>query len=1579
MSGSNVVHIDKLSLHDTTALNDNEQSLHLSDLESIYKLGMSHHENGNIKAAEDLLFRAAEGYEKACGLQDTKTLDALEYLGITYRKLVKLQEAEVTHTRVVEARTLLAGPEHQTTLVAWNRLAMVYRAQGRLDEAESVYQRVWKTLDKTLGPDDEATLRAAVSLGNLAYGRRKYIEAAEIYTSTLGHYEIVLGADHSSTQQVASNLAAVFIQQGKHPEAELILVALVNKIRESQGSNSVRLLPPLLNLSYAYGGQEKHDEALKVLASVLDSYEGVYGRNHPKTLGIMKRRADALAKQAHLTEAIEMIQKGISLSSDSEESKTQLMISLANIFIQQSKFSEAREIYRQLSEESEKSFGKDHDSTIRHLISEAEVLFMQREFLEAESIFKYATERYTKTIGAEAEQTLWSLMGQCHAACGAGKISEVESSIWLLFETCEVHKSLRNGRAILVFQDLSKHCVQNKKFKEADALMTKGYEICQKLFDRGHPVTIFYGLKADKVRRQQRRHQQGLPVDIAVVPQGGDQTPDSLIDMFEFVVSLTTKPNDPSAPLPSGLIANLAMSYGEKWVESKDIFYLNNAIDKLETAILVGKEDEPDRSKWLDRLGKYYKARFQATNGLDDLRKSIDATQAAIDLQKQANEVSPDDLSYLAESLIDLHERDSTMEPLNKAIELGQTVISSTDLNDVDRAKYLGRLGMAFMLRYEMSGIIEDLNNSFDFIGEAMSMTPKSESRWKRLCASYADLLRHRFKHNGEIQDLEEAVNSIATAINAGSEEDPSLLESLARQLGYRYDALGKMEDLDKSIVAAERAVELWDKSSKYLADGLMRLGYLLMDRFEATGHQEDLDRSIVYLAEASKTPKTNSTAEARCLSGLANAFWLRWMRTRASDDLEEAINKERLALEVVSDSDLGKVDVMNNLANILIDRFKETKDLSDIEEAIQFIEKVLSSRPSTHMHYPGNLNNLANAIEARYKEQANIVDLNMAIEKSEEALSLMREDHPSRAGYSFNLGARYYARYQKEDNSQDMQNAIDRFLEGWKAPSGRPFDRVLAGSQAIYKLRDTGRLEEATTIAMEVVDLLPQVTTRSLNVTDQQYVVREFSGIAGNACSLLLSLGRLNDALEYLEKGRTVILDLLMSNRMNLGDLEAISPEYAAKFRQLQDQINKTFDSARIDSVGAETLLQKRLSSVSQFNECVEEIRKLPGQSRFLLGPELNEIRAGAKNGCIVIMNITNLRSDAIIISPEKIDSIELPNLSRQRGLEWLNKDLTRKAKNAAERKRKNAEYRDLLHWLWTSGVKPIFDRIGLKPQSLTQKLPRVCWIASGIASMLPFHAACDQTASDTENTFEYAISSYSPSIKTMFQVRAKLSNDAKVAQPSLLMVGMPTTKGHASLPGVEDEIDDIQEAVEDSFSIKSLIQPQPGRVLSDLSSHDIVHFACHAVSDSRNPLNGHLLLQAEESELPGTAERGALTVESIMKMDLKRARIAYLSACSTAENKATKLLDEAIHLVSGFQVAGFAHVLGTMWPAPDLVSHSVAVGFYENLTSLLSPASAADDGRAVAEAFHSSVKEVRSDFEEQPLRWAQFVHFGG
>ena len=74
-------------------------------------------------------------------------------------------------------------------------------------------------------------------------------------------------------------------------------------------------------------------------------------------------------------------------------------------------------------------------------------------------------------------------------------------------------------------------------------------------------------------------------------------------------------------------------------------------------------------------------------------------------------------------------------------------------------------------------------------------------------------------------------------------------------------------------------------------------------------------------------------------------------------------------------------------------------------------------------------------------------------------------------------------------------------------------------------------------------------------------------------------------------------------------------------------------------------------------FELCVREIRNIPEYERFLLGLTPDEMRVCVTEGPIVVVNVTELGSYAIVVSSSKIKSFELRELSPSGARKWLNR----------------------------------------------------------------------------------------------------------------------------------------------------------------------------------------------------------------------------------------------------------------------------------------------------------------------------------
>ena len=71
-------------------------------------------------------------------------------------------------------------------------------------------------------------------------------------------------------------------------------------------------------------------------------------------------------------------------------------------------------------------------------------------------------------------------------------------------------------------------------------------------------------------------------------------------------------------------------------------------------------------------------------------------------------------------------------------------------------------------------------------------------------------------------------------------------------------------------------------------------------------------------------------------------------------------------------------------------------------------------------------------------------------------------------------------------------------------------------------------------------------------------------------------------------------------------------------------------------------------------------------------------------------------------------------------------------------------------------------------------------------------------------------------------------------------------------------------------------------------------------------------------------------------------------------------------------FYLAGYEHVIGTLWPAADHVAAEIAVAVYERITTPV------PDVAKAALALHDAVRRARDRNRDLPVLWAAHIHVG-
>jgi hypothetical protein len=369
-----------------------------------------------------------------------------------------------------------------------------------------------------------------------------------------------------------------------------------------------------------------------------------------------------------------------------------------------------------------------------------------------------------------------------------------------------------------------------------------------------------------------------------------------------------------------------------------------------------------------------------------------------------------------------------------------------------------------------------------------------------------------------------------------------------------------------------------------------------------------------------------------------------------------------------------------------------------------------------------------------------------------------------------------------------------------------------------------------------------------------------------------------------------------------------------------------------------------------------------------------------------VVVLNVSVYRSDAIILSRDGITSQRLPGLdlalvtSQVRSFYSALETIATSGSPLA-RDRAHEAVRQVLAWLWDNAAGPVLQVLGHQGQPPAgQPWPRLWWMPCGLLALLPIHAAGYHTSPADpghRTVMDRVVSSYTPTIGALAHARAPRLSAPGTAARSLI-VAMPTTPDLSNggrLAFVPAETALLQQrlpqptTLSESSATRGATEgeiPTRAAVLEHLPGCAIAHFACHAYSDTADPSRSRLLLHDHRAN--------PLTVAALAPVTLDHAELAYLSACTTARVNDTRLSDEAIHLTTAFQLAGFPHVIGTLWEINDAIAAQIADAFYSAL--------AEPDGvlryHHAAQALHHAIRAQRDRLPVNPYLWSSYIHTG-
>jgi tetratricopeptide (TPR) repeat protein len=884
-------------------------------------------------------------------------------------------------------------------------------------------------------------------------------------------------------------------------------------------------------------------------------------------------------------------------------------------------------------------------------------------------------------------------------------------------------------------------------------------------------------------------------------------------------------------------------------------------------------------------------------------------------------------------------------------------------------------LGLMFLV--QESGDKAAARAAITLLRRELDQAPDGSRQRVRVLNVLANALRAWSKLTGDLTALAESVEVNRQAAGALPDDDPDrpgLLHNLSNALRTQWRATAEQALLFEAVQVSREAVDRTPVGSPHRGMFLNTLGLALRAWWQATGNADILADAVAAARGAIAALPDDHPDRAVYLNSLGTALQHLWARTGKIAALEEAI---AVCRDSVARTSAGHPDYsphVDNLSGALFqlwlagDAAARSERSGLLAEAIRLEHAAADAMPRDHPARAGYLSNLASYLRSRWEISGDATALDEAIQYGRQALDRLAHGDPDRAIALHEYGKALRVRAESAGGRPETARieARDALREAALMASAPIHTRISAARSwgQIEARRDWAAAFAAHALA---VTLLRRLAAGNPSRPDQAYQISQYSGLTGDAAACALNCGQLSAAVQLLERGRGIILTRGLDQAL----LRRSAPDLADRLDALQDQFGARQATPRrsagvpgADGPGGTGRGWHRLSQA--WDELAATIRQLPGLEHFDTEVAVDQLVAEV-TGYAVIINVSQYRSDAVIIAAGTCRAVPLPGVTPDTVVDQVaamlgslttlqRPDVARAALDAAER-----GITGVLSWLWTHIAGPVLDDLGFTTPPPPQEWPRVWWCPTGPLSLLPLHAAAGPGLDD-DAVLDRVISSYTPTVRALLPgPRPDHADPPGALGP--LVITLRHADGASELAGADAELAEVLRRFPDA---PRLVGPDATRekVLDALGRQPWVHFACHAVGDIETPTGSRLLLHDGGVTLEDIAER--------VRRHPAEDGLALLLACETARGALT-VADEGIHIASGFRLAGYQNVIACLWPVSDRVAVRMAHLLYNATreSALLLPADPAT-------TLHQAMRYLRRRHHGFPSLWAPFIHLG-
>ncbi|KAF8980403.1 CHAT domain-containing protein [Cyathus striatus] len=1030
----------------------------------------------------------------------------------------------------------------------------------------------------------------------------------------------------------------------------------------------------------------------------------------------------------------------------------------------------------------------------------------------------------------------------------------------------------------------------------------------------------------------------------------------------------------------------------EKYGNEND---MNTAIECLEEALSLFPLKHKDRKSALNNVAAALLRRFQKTGSLQDSTNAIALLEEGLSYLHSSHPTRMFFLHNLAGALILKFESFGERCDLDKAIELYEEALCLQSPAQENRADSLHELSSRLISRFKTFGDINFIERAIKYDNEALELSYPSHINRAYSLGTLAEKLSVRFHATGQQEDLKSAIDIHQEALSllpAGHSYQEMILHNLATEYAIRFETFGQEDDLATAISIIEKVILLRPVGHQFRGCSLTILGRLLMLRFDMLGYDEDLDGSIKVNMEALSLHWKGHVDRDASLNNLANALTTSFEVFHKSDHLDIAILLNKEALSLQPSGHWNRRISLNNLAGGLSQRFSISGNADDLEAALSLQEEALQIDRSENQV---SIYNYAQLLSKKYQKFGNFDDLNHAISMYQEALNTVFKDSSFRAQCMLCLGIALITRFEYlQPDKEGFEEIIALFAE--LSSMTTQFTIAFRGAQIwatfASKYDYYGMASKAYRAAINLLPLLVPITFEASSRTRNLFHLK-VGFVANAAAQSIHAMKSYSAAIELLEAGRSVFWSQAINSSPDINHLLSVAPDLGRQLQSYSKELTKKGEDAlntESDYYISEFKVNKRnVSNLKALQDnwlhTLGQIRGIQGFEDFLKPLSISKLSVAKSQGIIVILNVTEIKCDALIMTPQENDilHVQFPDIN----LHIINAiaELLRYVVGSGNRDSSNINihidslgkfvklnmpvsfprygkkwnfrsnemsltflFPAILKFIWDNIALPIIQALKLQKSTCP---PRLWWCPTGPFTFLPLHAAgnyIDGSIHPEDSLSNYVISSYTSTVTALLSERVKMGTE-DISEFKL--VGVADTK---NLFKTEEEIQKIQQYIPLKHIVELGTRYNPPASIEEVDG---------------DPLQSGLQL--------GNGEY--LNMAKIMQLSIPNASLAFLSACETAMGD-EKLPDEALHIGTSLVFAGFKSIIATLWKIEDEDGPIIADIFYKNLfkhVDFTSVPVKGFDPTNSAESLHYAVKQMQ-ECGIPPHRWAPFIHIG-